>query len=177
MEKLSRQPYLQSYGRAAAVYDALASVLVRRTPTDRRHVVVLFTEGVDDASVVRPRELYAVADIADAVLYTLRRPTANEHWVAAGVPRRDSYARSLWPPDPSVVEEAARRTGGRVIPALGGSIGEQLAAILEGFRQSYVLTYEPEGVGRSGWHTLEVRLRTGGRYQVTARRGYFASGR
>jgi hypothetical protein len=41
------------------------------------------------------------------------------------------------------------------------------------FRDRYVLSYTPTGVGASGWHRLEVALE-GKKGKVTARRGYFA---
>ena len=40
------------------------------------------------------------------------------------------------------------------------------------FRQSYVLTYTPEGVTRRGWHKLQVDV-PGRRVTVRARSGYY----
>jgi hypothetical protein len=45
--------------------------------------------------------------------------------------------------------------------------------ILDEFRQSYILHYQPEGVAAGGWHELKVRVTRPGRYDVQARRGYF----
>ena len=39
------------------------------------------------------------------------------------------------------------------------------------FRSRYVLTDRPQGVGATGWHTLDLRLKSG-RATISARRGY-----
>ncbi len=46
-------------------------------------------------------------------------------------------------------------------------------ATLAEFRDRYILSYEPTGVARGGWHPLDVKLKNK-RGTVTARRGYFA---
>jgi len=43
--------------------------------------------------------------------------------------------------------------------------------ILQEFRQRYVLSYEPAGVSKEGWHRLDVRV-IGTPYTVKARLGY-----
>ena len=50
------------------------------------------------------------------------------------------------------------------------------AAITETMSQRYILSYEPQGVKRQGWHEIELRLpgRTG---DVHARRGYWVADR
>jgi hypothetical protein len=59
---------------------------------------------------------------------------------------------------------------------VGREYGWQVAkGILEEYRQRYVLTFTPEGVGlKDGWHELDVRLRRGPRAAIHARRGYWA---
>lgn len=83
------------------------------------------------------------------------------------------YVYLLWPPDPTVVEKAARRTAGEVVHNLGGSMASQVKAILDTYRQSYVIRYQPQGVATDGWHVLQVRVNRPGSFEVTARRGYF----
>ena len=47
----------------------------------------------------------------------------------------------------------------------------RFAEILESFRNRYLLSYEPTGVEKAGWHKLTVRVKGGG--DVRARRGYW----
>jgi hypothetical protein len=37
-----------------ALYDVVAAALLHESPSDRRHLVIAFTDGVDGASVIRP---------------------------------------------------------------------------------------------------------------------------
>ena len=39
-------------------------------------------------------------------------------------------------------------------------LADTFAAILAQYRQRYLLSFTPAGVGRRGWHRLDVRLRT-----------------
>ena len=49
-------------------------------------------------------------------------------------------------------------------------------AILQEFRQRYIIAFAPEGVGKGdGWHTLEVRLRKTVKGEVHSRAGYWSS--
>jgi hypothetical protein len=48
-------------------------------------------------------------------------------------------------------------------------------AILEEFRNRYLLSYSPKGVSAAGWHRLEVKLKNR-RATVKARPGYVAAG-
>jgi hypothetical protein len=46
-------------------------------------------------------------------------------------------------------------------------------AILDEFRQRYLVSYTPRGVGSGGWHRLDVRIK-GRKVAVKARAGYLA---
>ena len=69
-------------------------------------------------------------------------------------------------------DQLARETGGLVVAA---TAGERLAStfrrMLAEFRASYVLYFTPQGVDRSGAHTIDVRVKQDGT-DVRARRGY-----
>jgi len=65
-------------------------------------------------------------------------------------------------------------SGGRVIFANSNSdLGATFTRALAEFRDRYVLSYSPTGVSPTGWHRLEVKLKSKAG-KVTARRGYFA---
>jgi VWFA-related protein len=169
----SRQGW--SYGRMSGLYDATAALLIRRTPADRRHLIVTFTDGVDDASVLTADRLRAVAQQADAILHVARRSSSQELLTMLGTRRAAeiAYQRLLWPPDSRVIETAAHLTGGIAVHTDGQSPVEQVRRILDDFRQRYILRYQPTGVDRGGWHRVTVRVKRDGDFDVTARPGYF----
>ena len=142
---------LQSAG-GTSVLDAVAiGLMLRRTPGTRR-LLLVYTDALDTFSWLEPDEVLAIAQRADTVIYFVgTRPD----------PR--GYASQL--PD---------ATGGAYLNA--GNIThvrDVFSKVLSEFRNRYLLTYYPEGVGRGGWHTVEVKLK-GRKGQVQARRGYQA---
>ena len=77
-------------------------------------------------------------------------------------------------PSERLLDTLADDTGGRVVYASDESALEStFLSVLQEFRQRYVLSYTPEGVSTTGWHTIEVKLK-GRSGDVRARRGYFA---
>jgi hypothetical protein len=84
----------------------------------------------------------------------------------------------LWPTPPTIIEDIVRAAGGDVRHAQPGeSMVDDVRRVIDRFRQSYVLHYQPAGVSDTGWHALTVRVKGRESYQVRARRGYFAGAR
>jgi tetratricopeptide (TPR) repeat protein len=164
-----------SYGRSSALYDAVATAIMRHTPPGRRHLVLAFTDGVDDASVLTRDKLVAIARRADAVMHLFKRKTSHEVRQEQTINRlvAPSYPALLWPAEPSLVGDLARTTGGSIISSLGGSKYDDLSRIIVRLRQSYLLQYQPTGVSPGGWHQIEVRVLRQGRFDIRARRGYW----
>jgi hypothetical protein len=52
-------------------------------------------------------------------------------------------------------------------------LADRFVAILDEFRQRYLVSYTPHGVRAGGWHRLEVRIK-GRKVAVKARAGYLA---
>ncbi len=75
------------------------------------------------------------------------------------------------------LDVVARQTGGRAIRAdWTDDLSVTFRAILQEFRQRYIIAFAPEGVGKGdGWHTLEVRLRKSVKGEVHSRAGYWSS--
>lgn len=166
-----------SYGRSSAIYDAVGAVLMRSTPMGRRHLVLTFSEGVDDASVMTANRLLTIASRADAVMHLSKRKTALEIAQERTLSGRSSfswvYSNLLWPQEPGVLGEACRLTGGTVINSLGGSKYEEVLQIIERLRSSYLIRYQATGVEPRGWHRIEVRIRRPGKFTIMARKGYW----
>ncbi len=140
-------------GGGSAVLDALAVALASSGSPDRRQLIILFSDGRDSSSVSTPDTLLAVSRATT--------PTVN---VVLATPARV--------PSDRIYTEVAAETGGTVVSLLPtDNLGDSLRGALDQFRASYVLTYVPTGVERTGAHVLDVRVKQPG-LDVRARRGY-----
>jgi hypothetical protein len=160
-----------TYGRMQGLYDVVAAALLRDTPADRRHLVVVFTDGVDGASALPPDILLALARESASVMYLARRDTQMEYAVKIGVKGAMPYSSLLWPPDHHVIERATESTGGSVYYHPQGSLLPDFREIFDRFRRSYVIRYQPTST-TPGWHDVSIRVTRTGKYDVQARKGY-----
>jgi Mg-chelatase subunit ChlD len=143
-------------GGTTAIWDGLASGLALAAASDARNrsLVLLFTDGLENASWLSEKAAGECVDRSDAVVYLIRPPEA---------------------PPAGALRALVQRSGGSVVDASDFSeLPERFVSVLEEFRARYRLTYEPMGVGTGdGWHRLGVRIK-GRRADVRARDGYFA---
>ena len=63
-------------------------------------------------------------------------------------------------------------SGGRLIDVWNRNLQEVFKEILEEVKTRYLLTYQPSGVAKEGWHEIEVKLKKR-RGDIRARRGYY----
>jgi VWFA-related protein len=148
-------------GNMTSLLDAVAMALARAPRPDRRHLVFVFTDGYDNASVLGYSALPVLAGHTDAVLHIVLVKVTGVPGTSSG-PAFDALA------------EAASRTGGALYPPSESS-ADVVAAFklaLEAFRHGYVLYYTPTGVTRGGWHAITVRVTRPGAFDVQARQGY-----
>jgi len=134
---------------ASSVYDGIAAALIRAVDIDRRHLIVAFTDGGENASILTLDDLLAVAQRSESVLHLSRNAT-------------------------DALTAVAEATGGTNHGSwLNRSMLGAFEDIFAAFRQSYVLRYRPTGVPAGGWHEIDVTLTRPGRFDIRARRGYF----
>jgi len=160
-------------GGTTSFYDAAFAGLAMREADNGRTMLLLFSDGDDTSSWLSARKLVAAARQADVVVYPVTIPIGPKYGRG-----NDSFNDHVKVVDPSqrLLEVLAEDTGGRVFFARDDdSLTQTFLSVLAEFRQRYVLTYEPTGVDAGGWHDVEVKLK-GKSGQVTARRGYFATG-
>jgi Ca-activated chloride channel family protein len=168
---------------ATAVFDgAYAAVLAGDTGRGSK-LLVLLTDGRNNASWLSARDVIDAARRHEVVIYP----------VGVGLDDRDAAKRALasasarfggaWIESGRLTNDAARllrlvaeRTGGRLIKAdWTDQLDVIFRAILEEFRQRYLIGFTPEGVAKGdGWHTLEVKLGRGKKGEVHARAGYWS---
>jgi VWFA-related protein len=149
-------------GDMTSLVDAMVFGLARARRPERHHLVFVFSDGYDNASVLGYGALPDAAGRSDAVLYVVLVKIS-------GVPTEPSPAAF------EALADAARRTGGEFYPASDEPVDVATAfkTALESFRHTYTLYFVPKGVSRTGWHNLEVKVTKAGKYDVQARQGYF----
>jgi VWFA-related protein len=165
-------------GGGTALLDAISVALVSASAPDRRQLIVFFTDGSDSVSATTPAVLTSVAQRTRATL-TFVTPAATTTMVS--VPANASGARAGMAITTGraggnpLFAVLAAETGGAVLPAGSNTnLTSTFRRILADFRSAYVLYYNAQGVERSGYHAIEVRVKRENA-TVVARRGYFGS--
>jgi len=185
---------------ATSLYDALAAGMMRPGDSGRRQLVIAFTDGRDSTSILDIQATREIARLSDAVVdivlpanrvdqppdrpvrnaarqQTLDQVLNSSSNVIAGTPTEVvEKARAIQAAKNNRTDELMEviaPTTGQVFPLYGGdSIGRAFRRVLDDFRASYVLQYEPQGVATGGWHDVIVTIRRPGRFDVRARKGY-----
>jgi hypothetical protein len=159
-----------------SVVDGLFYAMAWPVEADRRHVVVAFTDGFDTYSTLDASALPRLVGHSDAVLHVVfwanpsDGPTGGILYAGASGTTAIAGGSATWEKSRRIVSEAAWSTGGMVHrPA---NAAQDLAAIMEDYRTSYVLQYTPQGTPAPGWHELRVSVTRPGRFDVRARQGY-----
>lgn len=162
-------------GGGTSLVDAMSVALVSEGPTDRRQLVMFFTDGSDSTSTTPQQMLLAVASRTRATLsFVVPSNIASVPAQSGGgstVTVRMSGTGGGYHP---LLSTLARETGGTLYP-VGGStnLSSAFRTGLNDFRSAYVLYFTPQGVERQGYHQIEVKVKREDA-QVVARRGYFS---
>jgi len=141
-----------------ALRDAIALALALRRDSPARPLMIVFTDGVDNASWL----------IDEGVLDSARR---------AGIVIQVVSVTSREPTAATFVQRLTQATGGRVWSASSSSELDYLfTRALNDMRARYLLTFVARGPAQPGWHQLQVKLKQG-RADIIARPGYFVAAR
>ena len=145
------------YGQTA-LYDALARVSRDLAARPGKKVIVVFTDGDDNASTLA------------AGLVTNRLKSAGNpvYTIAQG-------GALLSPALLKQLSGLSSATGGLPFQAQRAAEAAPIfARIADELAHGYLLSFQPSGTKESGsWHKLEVQLKGDKRYKVRAREGYF----
>lgn len=158
------------YGETS-LYDAIAQTSRRvseGSPNDnRRKAVIVFTDGVDTSSRMKPEQVAAIASAVDVPVYVL----AVMATVDRDAERVDPAAGA--PPE-STLRTLAQWTGGDLF-VTSAPAQQSVAArqIVDELRHQYVLAFAAPPV--NGWRPLSVRVNNRD-LTVRARSGYTAGG-
>lgn len=151
-----------------ALHDTIFLALVRPGEPERRHLVVVFTDGDDTWSMLDGRQLPSIAGKADAVLHAVisGSPAGPQ---ADGNRMREREDRR-WRESRDALFDAVQVSGGSIHHL--SNRAEAFAKIVEDFRSAYVLRYVPRGVDTPGWHAVTVTVTRPGAHTIRARKGY-----
>jgi Ca-activated chloride channel homolog len=145
-------------GDDSALYNALLLTLRDAAKVPGRKVVIVFSNGPDNASMVAPDDVRAVAEDEGIPIYVISTAQVNKDPISANVFKR-----------------IATRTGGKSYFA--GTWQKQVEAfeaIREDLGNSYTVTYYPQPNPNEGFRKIavEVVADVGKKYRVQSRPGY-----
>jgi len=153
-----------------AVWDGLfAGLSLGRGGADRS-LVLLFTDGLENASWLSEQQITESVKRSQAVIYAVRPPEP---------PGKVSVGQAGYlEPARRRLQQVVGHSGGSVLDTdSDGRLPARFVGVLNEFRSRYLITYEPTGVGRDdGWHRVEVRVR-GRQAKIQVRPGYYANPR
>ena len=145
-------------GDDAALYNTLLLTLRDAGKIPGRKVVIVFSNGPDNASMIAPDDVRAVAEDEGIPIYVISTSEVNKDQISAGVFRR-----------------IAQRTGGQAYFAKTWQKQvEAFEAIREALGNSYTLTYYPQPNPNEGFRRIGVDIVSdpGKKYRVRVRPGY-----
>jgi Ca-activated chloride channel family protein len=145
-------------GDQAALYNALLLTLKDAAQNTGRKVVVVFSNGPDNSSVVPPEDVAEFAQSAGVSIYMISTQTAK-----------------LEPVSTAVFDRMTAATGGKAYFAKNWKDEHQaFASIRDDLAHLYSLSYYPKPNPNSGWRAITVRLMGDQlrKYKVRTRNGY-----
>jgi len=145
-------------GDDAALYNALLLCLRDAAKVPGRKVVIVFSNGPDNASIVAPDDVRAVAEDEGIPIYVISTNEVNKDPISSAVFRRLST-----------------RTGGKAYFAKTWQKQvEAFESVREDLGNSYTVTYYPAANPNEGFRKISVEITPdiGKKYRVRARPGY-----
>ena len=173
-----------------ALQDGLYGGLSLAGPPAERPIVILFSDGLDNASRMSELELLEVVRESNAVIYVVcsSQPpsdvndSSSQRWfsksaISSPIDERQFFWRQFFWPDTRpkrdrFLRRVADESGGRFIEIDDvSSVEKEFRRVVEDIGSRYLLTYYPQGVSEEGWHDLDVKLKNHNA-DVRVRRGY-----
>ncbi len=145
-------------GDDAALYNCLLMTVEDAARYTGRKVVVVFSNGPDNASLVPPEDVAELAQSTGTIIYMISTREAQ-----------------LEPISTAVFERMSKATGGKAYFARSWSDEKKaFAFIQEDLAHLYALSYYPQPNPSTGWRTITVKLvgKDLQKYHVRTRAGY-----
>jgi Ca-activated chloride channel family protein len=145
-------------GDDAALYNTLLLTLRDAGKVPGRKVIIVFSNGPDNASMVAPDDVRALAEDEGVPIYVISTSEVNKDPISAAVFRR-----------------IAQRTGGQAYFAKTWQRQvEAFESIREALGNSYTITYYPAPNPNEGFRKIgiEIAADVAHKYRIRARPGY-----
>jgi Ca-activated chloride channel family protein len=145
-------------GDDSALYNTLLLTLRDAGKVPGRKVIIVFSNGPDNASMVAPDDVRAVAEDEGIPIYVISTNEVNKDPLSAGVFKR-----------------ITQRTGGQAYFAKTWQKQvEAFESIREALGNSYTVTYYPAPNPNEGYRKIAVEIPSdvGKKYRIRARPGY-----
>ncbi len=145
-------------GDNAALYDAILLTLRDAANITGRRVIVVFSNGPDNASLAPPEDVEELAQSEGVAIYMISTHQAETD-----------------PLSTKVFDRISSSTGGEVYFAKNWTEEKKaFSAIRNDLGHLYSLYYYPQVNPNRGWRALTVKLKEpgGGKYRIRARSGY-----
>jgi len=136
---------------ATSLIDAMYAAIAMAEPGDHRSLLIVFSDGIDTTSWLRPEAVVQAARRSDVVVYAVSTAGARQ--------------------TPQMLRDVTKSTGGKVLEVDSAALASAFVQILDEFRQRYVLSYSLQRAPSAGWHRIDVRVKQRGT-SVKARSGY-----
>ncbi len=142
---------------ATALYDALVRVNLDLAGRSGKKVIVVFTDGSDNCSVLTTDAAIMRAKSAGVPIYTIAQGSALDH---------SELLKQL--------ATVSKTTGGMAFAIHGPSeIRAVFEAVSQDLMHGYLITFQPPSAEGHTWHPIEVLLRDMKGRKVRAREGYY----
>src|SRR5437660_12844266 len=144
-------------GDDAALYNCLLLTVKDAAQYSGRKVIVVFSNGPDNSSVVPPEDVAELAQSTGTVIYMISTQLAQ-----------------IEPVSTAVFDRMTAATGGKAYFAKNWRDEKQaFAAIRDDLAHLYSVSYYPRANPNSGWRAITVKLAgEKGKYRIRTRNGY-----
>lgn len=166
-------------GGSTALLDGIYAGLLETGPARGPRLLLVMTDGRNNLSAISGARVVDVARRLETAIYPVAVEVDQDRQVIRGwLNRRDGSAQQGHPSDSvfrsdtkqgtsdamALLHVLADATGGRAIEAQWDTrLGSVFRSVLEEYRQRYIVTYTPDGVGSGdGWHTVDVKVKRRG---------------
>lgn len=146
-------------GADAALYDAMLLTLRDASRVSGRRVIVVFSNGPDNASVTAPEDVEALAQSEGVSIYMISTRQAQQDAIST-----------------KIFERISSDTGGKAYFARNWTEERSaFTAIRDDLAHLYSLYYYPLPNANRGWRAITVKLESPAmrKYRIRARSGYY----
>jgi VWFA-related protein len=164
-------------GGFTGLNDALYAGLKLAGEGTGRPMILLFTDGADNASWLTAKELLKLVRESEAVVHVVGIKSSLQTTLSSGdgvtlrAPKLRDGLDLINASD--YLEKIASSSGGRTWSAdTSADLSETFMKVLQDMESRYFLSYQVQGTPRDGWHDLEVKLKKKEGAEIRARTGY-----